>query len=267
MMKNSNKKNKKHFFISIIFVFFLFGAVLSVAFLEQRGFFQVTNFETTIVQPEDQKNYMEPFIEDLKQELQKKVGQSLFKMNLTELVKEVQKKSWVKEVHVRRVWPHQVHLQIDSKSIQMLYRNKKSQIQALLEDGALIESPSKNFPVVPYLKGKEFESQLNLRRKAVAFLSQIPKDGRFQQKEILEIQYSEKEGFQVSLEASSLKVNLGTEDIEKKSKRVSKILDYLDVHKLQAESLDLSAEKKAFAKIKKSEIESSEVTASSIDKN
>jgi cell division septal protein FtsQ len=236
--------------IFLIAVVIFIGVPGVVYYLDFKNQFQVQSFETTLLQPAAQEKYMEPLILELKKELQKKVGQSLLRIDLPGLASEIQKKNWIKTVHVRRVWPRLVHLQIEAKAVKLLYHTPKQETQALLEDGTLLKTLSENYPDVAYLKGVDFEKQPALRIKALEFLAEIPQSGKFQIKNIMELRYSEKEGFQVILRDSFLKVKMGTQEINKKAKRVARVLDYLEVHKIQAESLDLNAERKAFVKLK-----------------
>lgn len=246
-------KKIKKYFIAILGLFIFVGLGVSISILNTQGLFKIEKFEIAVYQPETQKNYIQPFIEDLHIELQKKVGQSLLSIDLANLIEFVKTKPWVKEVSARRVWPDQVLLQIETKEISYSYQLKSGALVSVFQDGQLFKGKSEEVLNVPLLSGKAFESDLDLRMKAVRFLSQIPDLGKYKKDENLEVSHSDKDGFIVTLKNPKLLIKLGSQEIEKKSHQVSRILEYLEVHQIQAESMDLNTEKKAFVKIKKNE--------------
>ena len=83
----------------------------------------------------------------------------------------------------------------------------------------------------------------------LSFLRQISKNELFNNKNISELRFREKEGLRVLLN-TGLEVELGKEDILNKSMRVEKVLQYLKSNSITCRAIDASFSKKVVVRLR-----------------
>jgi cell division protein FtsQ len=106
-------------------------------------------------------------------------------------------------------------------------------------------------PDVPILVGEMMEKNLELRKRSVQILGEIPEEGSFSRKAISDLHFHPKEGFWVRLVNNKIHVNLGEDGMRMKSRRVSEVLDYINTHNFQARVIDANLSKKVLVRLRK----------------
>ncbi len=236
--------------VSLIFVLLPVCGYLFFDHLEHSGFFNLKKIELNIVDEQVTGLYLQPLQKQLESNLQKYQNQSLVKMDFTHLVADVGSLTWIESVAYSRVWPSELKIVIVPKEIKLLFQSKQRLLPVVKTGEVLPPIEMKRAPNVSILVGDGFD-QIELRKKALQFVSQIPEKGEFSREKISEIRYDQKEGFWTSLVESGIKVKMGDEDFALKSARVSQVLQYLEQNNFNGRVIDANLSKKVLVRLRK----------------
>lgn len=221
--------------------------------LHERGFFNLGELQISVVKADEHASFYEPLAKKIETAMAKYKGQSLFQLDLNQLKTQLLKEAWIEQVHLTRRWPQTIQLQIQSKKIPFIFIEKERYARPVLEDGTLLERvPLERAPQAVVLVSPEFKTQLELRKKAVAVLNEVPKDsGVLNQAKISEIKFDEKDGFWMTLIGGGTEVRLGHEQFALRAARVSQVLNYLQDREMNARVIDADLSKKVVVRLRK----------------
>jgi cell division protein FtsQ len=237
-------------FFGIILIPFAMGGAFF--FLNQQGIFNIDNIEIVIQNGSEQTEYLRPFIKNLDEKLENQRGVSIWKIDLQKLNQELSSLSWIKEISFSRRWPSKLRVSIEAKEIRLLLITKSGSYSPIESNGVRLPNVDlKQLPDVAVLQGDVFEKNIDLRKKAVEILNEIPKDGTFSQKTISEIHYDEKDGFWMTLIKDGIKVKMGHDQVSSKSIRVGQVLEYAESRKMDVRVIDANLSKKVLVKLRK----------------
>jgi cell division protein FtsQ len=104
---------------------------------------------------------------------------------------------------------------------------------------------------VALLDGEQFEKNIEMRKKAIRLMSEVPADGKFSKRNISELRYDPKEGFWATLIQSGIRVKIGEENIPLKSARVAQVIEYMETRQLEARVIDANLSKKVLVRLRK----------------
>lgn len=236
----------------LAFVVIPAGVVGTLYWLDQGGFFRLDHIEITIENAQVSSRYLQPLVADLDQRLEKYRGRSLWDLDLNEISQQIQSLRWTEGNYLSRRWPTRLNVKITPKDVKLLYLAKSGEMLPIVEDGSFL-SPvtSQNAPDVTLLGGDSFEKNLEMRKKAVRAISEIPPEGKFSRKNISELGYDGKEGFWATLIESGIRVKIGEENIPLKSARVSQVIEYMETRELEARVIDANLSKKVLVRLRK----------------
>jgi cell division protein FtsQ len=143
-------------------------------------------------------------------------------------------------------------VRIIPKDIGLLFVSRKGELYPLVTDGTFLPPIlSQQAPDVALLEGEGFFKSVEMRKKALQLISEVPHDGRFSKKNISQIGYDPKEGFWVTLLQSGLRVKLGEEQFATKAARISQVIEYMDARQLEARVIDANLSKKVLVRLRK----------------
>ena len=238
-------------FISVIvFIPALLGGAL--LFLNQKGYFNLDRIEVLIEDGQLESHYLKPQVELVEKAIEASRGQSLWQIDLAKLQKQIQELSWVENVSLVRQWPVTLKIKIKPLDVKLLLLTRKGEFFPVVRHGEVLNPIEiKNVPDAMILRGEAFQKNLELRKKAVNILENIPIEGTFSRAQISEMTYKEKEGFWVTLIRSGVEVRLGEELVPLKSARVSQVLDYLKSHQFEARVIDADLSQKVLVRLRK----------------
>ncbi len=224
----------------------------TIYWLNSQGFFGLDHIEITIEGGVQHGKYLKPLVADLDQQLEKYRGQSLWDLDLNEISKQIRGLQWTESNYLSRSWPSRLNVRVFPKDVKLLYMSKAGEMRPIVEDGNFLpEVPTQHAPDVAILEGEVFEKNLEMRKKAVRAISDIPVEGKFSKKNISELRYDPKEGFWATLIQSGIKVKIGEENIPVKAARVSQVIEYMETRELEARVIDANLSKKVLVRLRK----------------
>lgn len=224
----------------------------TIFWLNSSGFFNLDHIEVTIENGKQNPQYLQPLVADLDKQLEKFRGVSLWDLDISQISKKIQGLRWIEASYISRNWPTRLNVRIVPRDIKLLYFSKSGEMFPVVDDGSFLPPVgSKQAPDVALLEGDIFEKNIEMRKKAVKTFSEIPKEGKFSQKNISELRFDPKEGFWATLIQSGIKIKIGEKAIPIKAQRVSQVLEYIETRQLEARVIDANLSKKVLVRLRK----------------
>lgn len=178
--------------------------------------------------------------------------ESLWDIDISKIMTEIKRKNWIEDVQLTRLFPNRLEIGVVLKKIEVVYVDDAGIWMPVANDGAMLSKNSKSLiPDVPYLRGRKFYDNKELRKSAIEFLRLFPRSGNLTPNQISEIYYEPKSGFEVLLAKTGTRVIFGQEALELKLKRVGKVLEYLEAKEILGRVIDARFEKKILVRMRK----------------
>jgi cell division protein FtsQ len=223
-----------------------------IFWLDREGFFNLDRIEITIENRDINPQFLQPLVADLNADLENNRGRSLWHLDLPKISSALEKLKWIESVAISRSWPTRLNVIVQPKTVKLLFLSKAGNILPIVADGSFLPPvTTKTAPDVTLLEGNLFESSLEMRKKAVKVISEVPREGKFSHPKISELRFDPKEGFWATLIQSGIKVKMGEENIPLKAARVSQVLEYLETRQLEARVIDANLSKKVLVRLRK----------------
>ncbi len=167
------------------------------------------------------------------------MGMQMWQLSLPTLEKQIKLDKRISEVEISRRLPNQLDLKITPHLPVAVFLKDAHLILPIAKDASLLPAMAtfKSFDL-PVMRGKElFESQ-DLRAQAIEILDNLKSTSEFSSKNISEITYDKKLGFTLTLAHQGEKIILGESDLLAKSKRIEKVLSYLQREGIRGRVID-----------------------------
>ncbi len=178
--------------------------------------------------------------------------ESLWDIDISKIMTEIKRKNWIEDVQLTRLFPNRLEIGVVLKKIEVVYVDDAGIWMPVANDGTMLSKNSKSLiPDVPYLRGRRFYDNKELRKSAIEFLRLFPRSGNLTPNQISEIYYEPKSGFEVLLAKTGTRVIFGQEALELKLKRVGKVLEYLEAKEILGRVIDARFEKKILVRMRK----------------
>ncbi|MFN7455444.1 MAG: cell division protein FtsQ/DivIB [Pseudobdellovibrionaceae bacterium] len=220
--------------------------------LEANGFFNISQIPIIIEQNSEHEQFLKPLVLELEAQLLRLRGQSLVRLDLKAIKTQIASQAWIQSVQLSRRFPDQLQVSVVPKKVKLLFLSDSHELRPVLDDGSFLKAvPARQAPDVALIEGSRFAQDLQLRRKAVEVISQIPQAGKFSTGNISSLRYDAKEGFWVTMIASGIQVKLGQDRFFMKSSRVSQVLEYLENREMNARVIDADLSKKVLVRLRK----------------
>jgi cell division protein FtsQ len=221
-------------------------------FLNQRGFFNLSQIEIIIEDSSQSKQALKKSVEKLDQQLEALRGQPLWGLKLQEISTALEQEKWIQSFHITRRWPATLQLTVKPQTLYFVYMNTQGQILPVMENGFFLDAlKAGDSPDLPIAIGSDFDKSAEIRLKAIEILKQIPSHGSFSRQTISEIHHEVRGGFSFMLVDNGLKIKIGEDKVRTKSFRISKVLDYLTAKKFQARVIDANLSQKVLVRLRK----------------
>lgn len=245
------KRSLKWLLILIFVPAFLF---LSIYILDKNRVFAVRQINIEVVTIESQKKYPQPYVERIQQRLNEFVGQSLWTVSLNEISKILKQEKWIQQFHISRQWPVEINLTLQPYELSYLIIQPKGNSEDIFipvtsKADLLPAIDSTQTPSLAILKGADFSSDVNKRKKAIELLEALPRKGKVNSQKLSEVSYDRKEGYWIRLIDSETQIKLGENDFGIKSARVAEVLQYLEKKDLKARVIDANLSKKVLVRL------------------
>ena len=228
------------------------AVVGTIYWLNKTGFFNLDHIEITIENGQQNPQFLQPLVADLDQKLEKYRGQSLWDLDLEKISNQIQGLKWTERNYLSRSWPTRLNVRVAPKDVKLLFLSKSGEMLPIVADGSFLSAISpKQAPDVTLLEGDTFEKNIEMRKKAVQVINDLPTEGKFSKKNISDLRYDSKEGFWTTLIQSGIRVKIGEENIPLKAARVSQVIEYLETRELEARVIDANLSKKVLVRLRK----------------
>ncbi len=253
--------NKFQKFLKVVLAFTLFPLVvaLSIYSLDQQGFFKIDSIDLRVKALSSQKYYISPKVKILQEKLDAYRGISLWKAPLSQISKSLKNEPWVKEFQLSRVWPSGIAIEIKTDDVALLVFPQNSvessigevsAIKPITKSGKILEKiNSQNAPNAIVTFDAQFLISEKIRVGGLEVIKALPETGRMTASHVSEIGYDRKEGYWIKLLNSETRVNLGEEQFEIKSARISQVIEYLEGRNLKARVIDANLSKKVLVRL------------------
>lgn len=245
----------KKLVVQLIFGFIILPISLIGTFyyLNKNGFFNIQKVEVVIENSTPgQEQFLKPLVEKLQANLVKYQGISLWTVKLSKVSREVSSSNWVDGLNITRDWPSTLSVRVRPHEVKLLFLSKNGSLVPIVKNGSFLDVvEAKQAPDVVLVEGDTFLKKVELRKKAVEVIEQIPAEGAFSKKTISEIRHDEKEGFWMTMIKTGIQVKMGEDQVALKAVRVSKVVDYLESHQFEARVIDANLSKKVLVRLRK----------------
>lgn len=241
----------KRLILRLIVAFVLIpAAVFAVLFnLNKNGFFNLQNSIVTIEEiPVGQQAFFAPLEAELIRKLKVFEGRSLWNLSLREVKRAVVANQWVEGVQIKKSWPHSLQIYIRPVQVTALLRLKNSLVSPVTSKGRVLDPVGIHQAPDAVVLAGDLAKDPEVRLKIVQMIARLPKEGALSSSSISEARL-EKDGFWVTLMRNGIDVKLGNEQVEVKSARVSKVLEYLDSRQMDARVIDADLSKKVLVRL------------------
>lgn len=220
--------------------------------LNKNHFFDLDAIKITLQSGDENSAFMKPLIAEMNEQLSKIKNQSLWDLSLNEITDQLSQADWVESIRVSRRWPSTLNVEILPKNVELVYLKNSGEMYPMVTDGSFLRPVgTANSPDALILQGEVFEKKLEMRKKAIELVNQIPTEGKFSRKNISTLSYDENNGFWATLVTSGMKVQMGESRISLKSQRVSQVLEYMESRGLEARVIDANLSKKVLVRLRK----------------
>lgn len=221
--------------------------------LNEKNFFDIKEIELVIDnQAQGQKRFFIPLSQQLQKSLNTFQDTSLIEVSMSQLNQTLKQTDWIENFHIQRVWPRKLKVSVYPEKVEMLVVKKSGRFVPILESGKVLKEITSEFaPDVVLIHDEELIANEELRKKALAFLLEIPNEGSFSLNEISEFKFDAREGFVAKLLRDGTLVKLGEEQIALKAARVGKVVEYLQSKQFQARVIDANLSKKVLVRLRK----------------
>ncbi len=220
--------------------------------LNEAGYFNLQTVDISFSKNSEHVHFLAPLKVELQELIEAQKGKSLWKLNLQLIADSIRKKKWVLNLQITRRWPGTLAVMIVPQDIKLLYSSRAGKLLPVVSDGSLLDPVSlENSPDVTLLEGEHFEHNLELRKKAVQMIDEIPTEGKFSPKRISEIRHDSKDGFWMTMMKTGLRVKMGEDNFALKASRVGQVIEYMENRQLEARVIDANLSKKVLVRLRK----------------
>lgn len=190
--------------------------------------------------------FLKPQIE---KELKKKIGQSIWEIDIFAIEKEIEILPWVQSVVISRQFPNELFIQVKPKKIIANIMRSPSKVQPVAYDSSLLTDVEiTKAPLAPILSSNAFSKSDELRKKALDLLRELPKEGSFSFDQVSEVYPFRNGEFQLLLKNSKALVLINNENVPLKAARISRVIDYMDPSEMKGRVIDSNFSKKVLVR-------------------
>ena len=179
-------------------------------------------------------------------------GLYFWQVRLRSVFESVAKDKRVRKVAVYREFPSVLRVEIEPHTPVLGFLSGDGRIYPVATDATLLPAlPVKDAQDLPLLRGDDLRDEPRLREVALELFDKIPTDGEFRKRDVSEILYTKKDGFDIFLSDVESQVRMGDADFGPKISRVQKVLSYLESQNIKGRVIDARFNKKVVVRVRK----------------
>jgi cell division protein FtsQ len=233
----------------ILVLFFLMTALW--VGVKDKGIFKLQEIHFNVAVKEADRVAWGELNSLIEKELLTLKGQPMWRVSLVRVRQQLQRHSLLKNIEVQKSWPHTLEINYSLPELRAVYQDRRGDFRILVDGGQWI-NPVKwsNLPGLPWLRGDWIEKDLKTKESVLNLLGQIPQQGPLAANQISEIQFTELDGFLLTLIKSGQQILFGNDNFEIKSLRVTQVLEYLQSRGLESRVIDANFSKKVLVRLR-----------------
>jgi cell division septal protein FtsQ len=257
-LSESGNGNKKWILLkSLVWIFsFLILSVLvlvAVESLVKSNFFNISKIDIILSGADQDRDLLSQELLKMNQEIEKFYGSNLWEVNVDQIGKSLMKSSWVGDFTIVKNWPNQLEIKIEispilfvtkTKSKTYLFFNSQKRAHETHVD---FEELSLRFPELVTESDKLEEDVILSTYHALGLLKQRK---HLSIQNIKKIYWNSRKGFRLQLREPNTEVLLGFLDEPDRLDRVTRVMDYLKEHKIEARVIDSNFTKKVLVRLR-----------------
>lgn len=171
---------------------------------------------------------------------------SMFAVNSNELEEKLVDHAWIKSAHVKKVWPHDLHIKVQEHEAAALLAKGSADYEKLAyinnrgeEIAPVLPGDDLDFPVITIEKGFSGEKKDVLFNDAVYFLRLVAGNNpNLPAQSVSEIHLNSSEGIVIRLVDFPFPIYFGEGEVREKYRRLRKVLAVL--YKKRRDNTDIS---------------------------
>jgi cell division septal protein FtsQ len=240
----------KGFALSVLVSIF---AIASVVYLDGRGFFQLKTLQIDFVDSHQAAYFpaMNEWKQQLKEEMKTWQGISLFELPMSQIKAKITPLDWIENYSVQRRFPNKLKVELVPKPwIALIKTKNRTEFIGLSEKCELLPKVGMlNSMDLPIVNAKTLNT--DKKRKALCDLFGIIKENRiFSPQNTAHVDWG-KDGLSLQLMEPQVQINIGSEDFDKRSKRIERVLQYMEEKSLTPQVITSSFQQKVVVKLRK----------------
>ena len=244
MLALSKKLNKKKILVRSFIVILLGGGV---ALLLKSQLAPLRQIQVEVNPGPWSKDLSESIKKHIFSQIEPFRGQSIWTVNLNDVVKQVQSDRRIREVRVQRRLPSRMELKVELHQPLALLMGFKGELLSVSRDASVLPPMGETMDL-PILRGVNFHKEKELRVQALEMLEEISAVGLASHQSISEIRFDKKFGYVLYLLPHGVRVRLGKRRFAEKMSRVERVINYLENQDVEYRVIDARFLKKVVVK-------------------
>lgn len=238
----------------LILVWSLIGVLISAmagVLLKEKSIFDISGVVIDVEVKDSDRIAWKSEIAKVEASLKVFTGNPLWKVSLVDVQRALETIPFLEKVQVQKSWPQKLEVKYSLPALKAIYPVGDNKFQILTERGKWLGPVSwSRLPSLPWVRGNWVDRKSNLQTKIIDLLNQLPSKGLLTPEQISEIQFSEVDGFLITLIKTGQQIRFGTDSFEIKSLRANQVLDYLQSKGLESRVIDLNFSKKVLVRLR-----------------
>ena len=237
-------------FIIRALVLSLFSTALLVA-VKDKVIFNLEEVRVKVDIPEKDRLAWLQVTQQIERTLSIYRGTPIWKISLPDIKQKLAEFPLVKNLQIQKTWPHTLEVNYSLPPLRLIHQTHEGQFKILVGDGQWL-GPVKwsRLPELPWARGDWIIKTPVLKATMLNLFQQLPATGALALDQISEVQFSEMDGFLLTLLKSGQQIRFGYDNFEIKSLRVSQVLDYIQTRGLESRVIDANFSKKVLVRLR-----------------
>lgn len=228
------------------------GSLVLVYQYLDREDFQIEELRVELMSDEDPSLLFQGIKSDVLPKLATFVGESIWSVDLGDVLAVVEKDRRIKDVRISRRLPNKLRIYIEPhQALANILAKDARQIYPLSREGSLFAPLDlQEASDAPILRDSRFLKDIKLRKLALDLLLKLPENGDFSLESVSEILYSKKDGLVLVLGLDENRVVMGDRDFQKRIDHVRRVVQYLRSENLRGRVIDARFSKKVVVRLR-----------------
>jgi len=251
---NSSKKLLRKFLTLCAFVLLFCVLVFSLKTLEAAKFFSISTIELEINGENENRELFSFDVESLRKHLKKYENVNMWEVEVGEIGQKLSQIPWVEDFIVFKSWPNKIEIKLqmspiafsvqESQSTRIYFGNTRFTV---VTQQNLSSNGLGNFPNLVTENAKLTEDVISSTYHTLSLL----KNRKYvDPKNIKSIIWNAQKGFRLLLKEPKTEVLLGFLDEPERIERVTRVIDYLKEHQIEARVIDSNFTKKVLVRLR-----------------